>query len=276
MAVLPSISLSFDVKKLFFDRDRVTKFMDGQTRRALQEAGRRIRRIAQTSMRYVTSRKEQERKIAAGLRKRARIEADREKMSVSSAINALKMAEVVVLTLDAVEGVNDQDLQIARLVEREGRACVIALNKWDAVPDRNAARKAATDRLEESLAQMKGIPVVTFSALTGAGIDRLLPAVRAAHAVWNTRVPTGELNRWFERVLARHPPPMVSGRRLKLRYLTQAKARPPTFIVFGTRAERIPEDYQRYLVNNLRETFELPGTPIRMELRGTKNPFADD
>ena len=212
----------------------------------------------------------------AGLRKRARIEADLEKMSVSSAINALKMAEVVVLTLDAVEGVNDQDLQIARLVEREGRACVIALNKWDAVPDRNAARKAATDRLEESLAQMKGIPVVTFSALTGAGIDRLLPAVRAAHAVWNTRVPTGELNRWFERVLARHPPPMVSGRRLKLRYLTQAKARPPTFIVFGTRAERIPEDYQRYLVNNLRETFELPGTPIRMELRGTKNPFADD
>ena len=210
----------------------------------------------------------------AGLRKRARIEADLEKMSVSSAINALKMAEV--LTLDAVEGVNDQDLQIARLVEREGRACVIALNKWDAVPDRNAARKAATDRLEESLAQMKGIPVVTFSALTGAGIDRLLPAVRAAHAVWNTRVPTGELNRWFERVLARHPPPMVSGRRLKLRYLTQAKARPPTFIVFGTRAERIPEDYQRYLVNNLRETFELPGTPIRMELRGTKNPFADD
>jgi len=212
----------------------------------------------------------------AGLRKRARIEADLEKMSVSSAINALKMAEVVVLTLDAVEGVNDQDLQIARLVEREGRACVIALNKWDAVPDRNAARKAATDRLEESLAQMKGIPVVTFSALTGAGIDRLLPAVRAAHAVWNTRVPTGELNRWFERVLARHPPPMVSGRRLKLRYLTQAKARPPTFIVFGTRAEKIPEDYQRYLVNNLRETFELPGTPIRMELRGTKNPFADD
>ena len=212
----------------------------------------------------------------AGLRKRARIEADLEKMSVSSAINALKMAEVVVLTLDAVEGVNDQDLQIARLIEREGRACVIALNKWDAVPDRNAARKAATDRLEESLAQMKGIPVVTFSALTGAGIDRLLPAVRAAHAVWNTRVPTGELNRWFERVLARHPPPMVSGRRLKLRYLTQAKARPPTFIVFGTRAERIPEDYQRYLVNNLRESFELPGTPIRMELRGTKNPFADD
>ncbi len=211
----------------------------------------------------------------AGLRKRARIEAELEKMSVNAAIQALKMAEVVVLTLDAVEGVNDQDLQIARLVEREGRACVIVLNKWDAVPDRNEARKAATERLEESLAQMKGIPMVTLSALTGAGIDRLLPAVRAAHAVWNTRIPTGELNRWFERALARHPPPMVSGRRLKLRYVTQAKARPPTFITFGTRAEKIPDDYQRYLVNSLRESFDLPGTPIRLELRGTKNPYAE-
>ena len=212
----------------------------------------------------------------AGLRKRARVELELEKMSVSAAIQALKMAEVVVLTLDAVEGVNDQDLQIARLVEREGRACVVVLNKWDAVPDRNAARKAATERLEESLAQMKGIPLVTISALTGAGIDKLLPAVRAAHAVWNTRIPTGELNRWFERALARHPPPMVSGRRLKLRYVTQAKARPPTFITFGTRAEKIPDDYQRYLVNSLRENFEMPGTPIRLELRGTKNPYVDE
>ena len=212
----------------------------------------------------------------AGLRKRARVELELEKMSVSAAIQALKMAEVVVLTLDAVEGVNDQDLQIARLVEREGRACVVVLNKWDAVPDRNAARKAATERLEESLAQMKGIPLVTISALTGAGIDKLLPAVRSAHAVWNTRIPTGELNRWFERALARHPPPMVSGRRLKLRYVTQAKARPPTFITFGTRAEKIPDDYQRYLVNSLRESFELPGTPIRLELRGTKNPYASE
>ena len=211
----------------------------------------------------------------AGLRKRARVELELEKMSVSAAIQALKMAEVVVLTLDAVEGVNDQDLQIARLVEREGRACVVVLNKWDAVPDRNAARKAAAERLEESLAQMKGIAMVTISALTGAGIDKLLPAVRGAHAVWNTRIPTGELNRWFERALARHPPPMVSGRRLKLRYVTQAKARPPTFITFGTRAEKIPEDYQRYLVNSLRESFDLPGTPIRLELRGTKNPFVE-
>ncbi len=212
----------------------------------------------------------------AGLRRRARIEAPLEKMSVSSAIEALKMAEVVVLTLDAVEGIHDQDLQIARLIEREGRACVVALNKWDAVPDRNATRKAIMERLEDSLAQMKGIPVVTLSALTGAGVDRLLPAVRAAHEVWNKRVPTGELNRWFEHALETHQPPLVSGRRLKLRYVTQAKARPPTFVVFGTRAEQTPEDYTRYLVNSLRETFKLPGTPIRLQLRGTKNPFVDD
>jgi len=211
----------------------------------------------------------------AGLRRRARVEEALEKMSVGAAIHALKMAELVVLTLDAVQGIQDQDLQIARLIEREGRACVVVLNKWDAVPDRNAVRKAIMERLEDSLAQMKGIPVVTLSALTGAGVERLLPAVRQAHEVWNTRVPTGELNRWFERALETHQPPLISGRRLKLRYVTQAKARPPTFVVFGTRAEQTPEDYTRYLVNSLRETFKLPGTPIRLQLRGTKNPFAE-
>jgi GTP-binding protein len=212
----------------------------------------------------------------AGLRRRSRVEESLEKMSVSSAIQALKMAEVVVLCVDAADGIHDQDLQIARLVEREGRACIVALNKWDAVADRNATRKAVTERLEDSLAQMKGIPVVTLSALTGAGVERLLPAVRLAHEVWNKRVPTGELNRWFEQALETHQPPLVSGRRLKLRYVTQAKARPPTFVVFGTRAEQTPEDYTRYLVNSLRETFRLPGTPIRLQLRGTKNPFVDE
>jgi GTP-binding protein len=212
----------------------------------------------------------------AGLRRRARIDAPLEKMSVSSAIEALKMAEVVVLAVDASEGIHDQDFQIARLIEREGRACVLALTKWDAVSDRNGTRKVITDRLEDSLSQMKGIPVVTLSALTGVGVDRLLPAVREAHRVWNLRVGTGELNRWFEHALERHPPPLVSGRRLKLRYMTQAKARPPTFIAFGTRAEQIPEDYQRYLVNGLRETFGMPGTPIRLLLRGTKNPYAEE
>ncbi len=186
------------------------------------------------------------------------------------------MAEVVVLTLDATLGVHEQDLQIARLIEREGRACVLALNKWDAVEDRAVTRQAIADRIETSLAQMRGIPVVTFSALTGAGVNKLLPAVRRAHEVWNSRVTTGELNRWFEGALERHQPPLVDGRRLKLRYMTQAKSRPPTFILFGTRAEMLPDAYKRYLVNGLRETFHLPGTPIRLQLRGTKNPYAEN
>ncbi len=209
----------------------------------------------------------------AGMRKRARVEQDLERMSVSASIEALKMAEVVVLCVDALRGLEEQDLQIARLVEKEGRGCVIALNKWDAVEDRDATRKQVTDRLETSLSQMKGIPVVTFSALTGKGVDRLLPAVRKVHGVWNQRVPTGELNRWFEDALARHPPPLVSGRRLKLRYVTQAKARPPTFIAFGTRSEQTPQAYERYLVNSLRDNFDLPGVPIRLQFRGTTNPF---
>jgi GTP-binding protein len=212
----------------------------------------------------------------AGMRRRARIEEPLEKMSVSASIEALKMAEVVILCVDAVEGLHEQDLQLARLIEREGRACVLVLNKWDAVADRNLTRKAISDRLETSLAQMKGIPVVTLSGLTGQGIDKLLPVVRKAHEIWNSRIATGELNRWFEDALARHQPPLVQGRRLKLRYVTQAKARPPTFIAFGTRAEQTPEDYQRYLVNSLREKFTLPGTPIRLQFRGTKNPFAED
>ena len=212
----------------------------------------------------------------AGMRRRSRIEQPLEKMSVSASIEALKMAEVVVLAVDATEGLHEQDLQLARLVEREGRACVLALTKWDAVADRNAARRGVSDRLETSLAQMKGIPVVPLSAVTGQGLDKLLPAVRAAHAVWNTRITTGALNRWFEGALERHQPPLVSGRRLKLRYMTQAKARPPTFIAFGTRAEQTPEDYQRYLVNGLRDNFSLPGTPIRLQFRGTENPYAAD
>jgi GTP-binding protein len=211
----------------------------------------------------------------AGLRRRGRVVEQLEKMSTGAAIGALKLAEVVVLVIDAVDGLHDQDLHIAQLIEREGRAAVLALNKWDAAADRAGIRRAVADRLETSLAQMKGIELVAVSALTGAGLDKLLPAVRRAHAVWNTRVATAELNRWFEQALARHPPPLVDGRRLKLRYVTEAKARPPTFVVFGTRAERIPEDYRRYLVNNLRESFNLPGTPIRLELRGTKNPFVE-
>ena len=210
----------------------------------------------------------------AGMRKRARVDEALERMSVSATIEALKMAEIVVLLLDATLGVHEQDLQIARLIEREGRGCILALNKWDAVADRQLTRRAVSDRLEISLAQMKGIRVVTLSALTGEGIDRLFPAVRACEVVWNKRVSTGELNRWFEGALERHAPPLVDGRRLKLRYMTQAKARPPTFVLFGTRAEKTPEDYRRYLVNGLREQFDLPGVPIRLLARGTDNPFS--
>ena len=211
----------------------------------------------------------------AGMRKRARVDEALERMSVSASIEALKMAEVVIVLVDALEGMHEQDLQIARLVEREGRACILALNKWDAVPDRHKAKEAFSDRLQTSLSQMKGIEVVTLSALSGQGVDKLLPAVRRAHDVWNKRVGTGALNRWFEGVLERHQPPLVEGRRLKLRYMTQAKARPPTFIIFGTRAEQTPDDYQRYMVNSMREQFDLPGTPVRLQFRGTDNPYAD-
>ena len=211
----------------------------------------------------------------AGLRRRARVTETLEKLATGAAIGALKLAEVVVLVVDASDGLHDQDLQIAQLIEREGRACVLALNKWDLVPHKAATRRAIADRLTASLAQMKGIELVVVSALTGAGMERLLPAVRRAARTWNTRLPTAALNRWFEDALQRHPPPLVQGRRLRLRYITQPKARPPTFVAFGSRTDEMPEDYRRYLVNSLRETFDLPGTPIRLQLRATRNPYAE-
>jgi GTP-binding protein len=212
----------------------------------------------------------------AGMRKKARVEKQLEQMSVGATIAALKEAEVVVLVLDALLGMDEQDLRIARLAEREGRALVIALNKWDAVEDRAASRKRIADVLTASLAQSKGLTVVPLSAANGDGVARLMPAVRATYANWNRRIPTGELNRWFEAMKERHQPPLVDGKRIKLRYATMPKARPPTLAVFGTRAELLPEDYRRYLVNSFRETFDMPGVPIRLNLRGTDNPFAGD
>jgi GTP-binding protein len=209
----------------------------------------------------------------AGLRKRAKVDEGLERMSTSSAIEALKRAEMVVLTIDAVQGVQEQDLHIARLIEREGRGCVIALTKWDAVEDRAKAKQAAIDRISISLSQMKGITLVPLSAETGEGVGKLFPAIRATYEKWNLRVPTSALNRWFEDALERFPPPLVEGRRLKLRYITQVKARPPSFALFGTRAEQVPDTYLRYLVNSLREAFEMPGVPIRIMLRGTENPY---
>ncbi|WP_372623127.1 ribosome biogenesis GTPase Der [Falsiroseomonas sp.] len=212
----------------------------------------------------------------AGMRKKARIEQKLEQMSVAATLAALKEAEVVVLVVDALLGMDEQDLRIARLAEREGRAVVIALNKWDAVEDRAATRRGIEDVLTASLAQSKGVFVVPLSAATGKGVEKLMPTVREVYALWNRRVPTGELNRWFEAIKERHQPPLVDGKRIKLRYATMPKARPPTIVVFGTRADQLPEDYRRYLVNSFREVFGMPGVPIRLNLRGTDNPYAED
>ncbi|MFC3126867.1 ribosome biogenesis GTPase Der [Pseudoroseomonas globiformis] len=212
----------------------------------------------------------------AGMRKKARISESLEQMSVGATIGALKEAEVAVLVLDATLGMDEQDLRIARLAEREGRAVVIAYNKWDAVEDRAAARQVLEDTLQTSLAQLKGIAVVALSAMTGRGVDKLMPTVRRTIERWNRRIPTGELNRWFEGAVAKHTPPLADGRRIKLRYATMPKARPPTIAVFGPRAEDLPEDYRRYLVNSFRDTFDMPGVPIRLHARGGKNPFVEE
>ncbi|WP_421989633.1 ribosome biogenesis GTPase Der [Roseococcus sp.] len=212
----------------------------------------------------------------AGMRKRARITHRLEEMSVASSIGALREAEVVILVLDGLLGLEEQDIRIARLAEREGRAVVIALNKWDAIEDRVAARQRISDTLETSLNQLRGIEVVTISAATGAGVDKLMPAVRRTHERWNRRIGTGALNRWFAHMLEKHQLPLVEGRRLKLRYATMPKARPPTITLFGTRAEQLPQEYQRYLLNGFREEFDMPGVPIRLQLRGTENPYGED
>ncbi len=211
----------------------------------------------------------------AGLRKRAKVDEGLERMSTSSAIEALKKAELAVLAIDATRGIDEQDLHIARLIEREGRACVVALTKWDAVEDRGGARQQVIDRISISLSQMKGISIIPISAETGEGMGKFFAALRSSYQIWNKRIPTSALNRWFESALERFPPPLVDGRRLKLRYVTQVKARPPTFALFGTRAAQTPDAYHRYLVNNLREEFDMPGVPIRLLMRGTENPYVD-
>lgn len=211
----------------------------------------------------------------AGLRRKAKVTEKLESLSTSDTIRAAKFAQVVVLVLDANSILEKQDLAIARLVIDEGRALVIAVNKWDDVEDRSAALARVRDKLETSLPQIKGVPVITCSALTGRGLNKLLPAVEKAYATWNKRIPTGTLNRWLEEMTEIHPPPLgKGGRRLRLRYMTQAKTRPPTFIIFSGRADEIPESYKRYLVNGLREDFNMPGTPVRMILKKGNNPYA--
>jgi GTP-binding protein len=210
----------------------------------------------------------------AGLRRRSRIEEKLEKLSVADALRAVRFAEVVVLMLDTQNKFEEQDLRIADLIEREGRALVIAVNKWDLMETKPGAISALRTEADHLLPQVRGAPLVTVSGLMGEGIDRLMRAIEEAYAVWNRRVPTAALNRWFEQAVNANPPPAVSGRRLKLNYITQAKARPPSFILFCSRADAVPQSYLRYLVNSLREEFELPGTPVRISLREKANPFA--
>jgi GTP-binding protein len=211
----------------------------------------------------------------AGMRRRARIEEKLEKLSVADALNAIRFADVVVVLMDAQQLFEEQDLRIADLVEREGRALVIGVSKWDLQERKPGAIGKLREEVDHWLPQVKGAPVIALSGLTGEGLDRLMQGVLDSHAVWNRRVPTNPLNRWLEGVTSAHPPPAVSGRRIRLNYMTQPKARPPTFVLFCTRADAIPEAYKRYLVNGLREAFELPGTPIRLTLREKDNPFAD-
>jgi GTPase len=209
----------------------------------------------------------------AGLRRRSRIDEKLEKLSVADALNAVRFAEVVVVLLDVASAFEEQDQRIADLAEQEGRAIVIAVNKWDLKEKKVGAISKLREQAEDKLRQLKGIPLVAVSGLTGEGLDRLMQAIVDAYNVWNRRVPTAALNRWFDKAQSAHPPPAVSGRRLKLNYITQAKARPPSFVLFCTRADALPEAYKRYLVNSLRENFDLPGTPIRLTLREKDNPF---
>src|SRR5215467_2730365 len=209
----------------------------------------------------------------AGLRRRSRVAEKLEKLSVADALNAVRFAEVVVVLLDVESAFEEQDQRIADLIEQEGRAIVIAVNKWDRKEKTAGAIGKLREQAGEKLTQLKGVPLVAVSGLTGEGLDRLMQAIIDAYEVWNKRIPTSALNRWFEHAVSANPPPAVSGRSLRLNYMTQAKSRPPSFVVFCTRADAVPDAYKRYLLNSLRETFDLPGTPIRLTLREKDNPY---
>ena len=213
----------------------------------------------------------------AGMRKKAKVQEKLEKLSVSDGLRAVKFAEVVIVLLDAAIPFEAQDLRIADLAEREGRAVVVAVNKWDAEPEKQAKLKELKEAFDRLLPQLRGAPLVTVSAKTGRGLDRLHDAVLSAYTTWNRRVATAKLNRWLEGRVSQHPPPAPGGRRIKLRYMTQAKTRPPGFVVMCSHPEKLPESYRRYLVQGLREDFDMPGTPIRLWMRSQadQNPYKD-
>ncbi len=209
----------------------------------------------------------------AGMRKRARVVEKLEALAVADARHAVDFAEVVVLLLDATRGLEAQELRIADMVLDEGRALIVALNKWDAATDQSRLFQGVRRALDEGLAQVRGVPLMTVSAMTGKGLDQLIEVAFTTRERWSRRVPTGALNRWFEAAQARNPPPSPGGRRIRMRYITQARTRPPTFIVFGNRLDDLPASYQRYLVNSLRDDLDLAGLPIRLNLRSGRNPF---
>ncbi len=211
----------------------------------------------------------------AGLRRRARVSDRLEELAGADSRRAIRFAHVVVILIDGELGLEKQDLQIADMVAEEGRAPLLVVNKWDRVGDRSAALAAMTDRVGQALPQLKGLKIVTLSALTGEGVGALLPAALAVYAIWNRRVPTAALNTWLSAAQAAHAPPRIGNRPLKFRYATQIKARPPAFALFANRPEVVPEAYLRYLTNGLREAFDLPGVPIRLTLRRSKNPYRD-
>jgi GTP-binding protein len=211
----------------------------------------------------------------AGLRKKARVSEKLEQMSTRATLHAVRFADCVILVMDAREALEKQDLIIADLIAREGRAIVLAMNKWDEIRDRQTAFRELREKTDRLLPQIAGAQIIGLSALTGEGIEQLMPAVVEADRIWNIRVPTAAINRFLEHALSRHAPPAVRGRRIRIRYMTQAKARPPTFVLFGNQLNALPEDYLRYLTNGLRETFDLPGTPIRILLRSSKNPYTE-
>jgi GTP-binding protein len=210
----------------------------------------------------------------AGLRRKMRVEGKAEELSVGDALKAIRFAEVVVLLLDVEQPFEKQDLQIADLIEQEGRALVIAVNKWDLVRERDKRLAELRETCQRLLPQLRGVALVPVSAMTGKGLDRLMQAVLAADELWNRRVPTHALNQWLQAAVEAHPPPAAAGRRIKLRYMTQANARPPTFVLFCSQPKSLPDSYSRYLVNALRESFDMPGVPIRLNLRKGANPFA--
>ena len=209
----------------------------------------------------------------AGMRKRANVVDKLEKLSVADALRAVDFAEVVVLLLDATRGLEAQDLRIADAVLQEGRALVIALNKWDVAEDASALFNGVKAALEEGLSQVRGLPVLTVSAATGKGLDTLIKVAFETREAWSRRVPTGELNRWFEGALEKNPPPAPGGKRIKPRYVTQIKTRPPSFVLFGTRVDQLPESYRRYLVNGIRRDLGFGAVPVRLTVRAPKNPF---